>query len=120
MEPKVQYEQVLQQRGKQLRLEIREALLRADAERHALLAEQVHDTRDPSVLQALTEVGAADIARDAQELLDVESSLVRLHSGQYGKCTDCGAMIATARLVAYPSAKRCLTCQQRHEEQRPG
>lgn len=116
----MQYEEILQQRGRQLRREIREALLRADAERHALLAEQVHDTKDQSVLESLAEIDAADIARDAQELLDVEGALQRLGNGRYGICVACGTSIPAARLAAYPTAKRCLTCQQAHEHRQLG
>jgi RNA polymerase-binding transcription factor DksA len=114
----VQYEQILQRRGWQLRQEIRTALLRADADRHALLAEQLHDTRDQSVLESLAGIGA-DIARDAQELLDVEAALARLHSSRYGACIDCAAAIPEDRLKAYPTAKRCLPCQQSHEHRQP-
>jgi DnaK suppressor protein len=113
-----QYQQQLRERARHLRREITEVSLRTDAERRALLAEQVHDTKDQSQLDALMRAGAAEIARDAQELQDVEGALDRLHNGQFGVCTDCGDSIAAARLTAYPTAKRCQPCQQRHEQRR--
>jgi RNA polymerase-binding transcription factor DksA len=109
------HEHILLRRGRQLRDEIRAALLRVDAERNALLAEQVHDTKDQSVMATLIDSGVADVARDARELLDVEHALERLRGGNYGICTDCNASIPAARLAAWPAATRCLPCQQRHE-----
>ncbi len=112
------YESRLQQRGEQLRAEIRETLLRVDTERYAVLADEVRDSKNLSVAQLLTEAGAADIRRDAEELADVELALERLQAGRYGSCVDCGAQIPEARLDAYPTAKRCLPCQQKHEQRR--
>jgi RNA polymerase-binding transcription factor DksA len=33
-------------------------------------------------------------------------------------CVDCGASVGYERLEAYPTAKRCLACQQAHEKTR--
>jgi DnaK suppressor protein len=114
------HEQVLQARARDLRREISEVSQRAGTDRRALAAEAVHDTKDQSTLQWLEENAAADISRDMNELRDVEAALERLHSGQYGICTDCGATITAARIAAYPAAKRCLRCQQRHESRQAG
>jgi DnaK suppressor protein len=55
---------------------------------------------------------------ETAELGDIEAALERLDAGTYGQCTDCGVIIAPARLNAYPTAKRCIDCQtvaeQRH------
>jgi RNA polymerase-binding transcription factor DksA len=115
-----QYEQLLQARARDLRHEISEVSQRAGADRRDLAAETVHDTKDQSTLQSLEESAAADISRDMNELRDVEAALERLHSGQYGICTDCGATITAARIAAYPTAKRCLQCQQQHERRQAG
>lgn len=101
-----------------LQQEIRDTLLRVDADRYALLAEQVHDTKDHSIAQLLVETGNAEIQRDAMELDDTRQALERLHNGRYGSCVVCGAIIPDARLDAYPTAKRCLPCQTSHERNR--
>jgi DnaK suppressor protein len=41
--------------------------------------------------------------------------LIRIATGQYGVCIDCETNIPFERLNAYPTAKRCLTCQQHYE-----
>jgi RNA polymerase-binding transcription factor DksA len=104
--------------AQRLREEIRATLLRLDADRYGLLAGQVHDTKDQSVAMAVLETGAAEIERDARELDDVENALQRLHAGRYGHCVACDSVIPAERLRAYPTAKRCLPCQTRHEAQR--
>ncbi|MBI3697002.1 MAG: TraR/DksA family transcriptional regulator [Acidobacteria bacterium] len=43
----------------------------------------------------------------------LDAALDRLDSGDYGICVDCGAAIASKRLVAIPWASRCIACQER-------
>jgi DnaK suppressor protein len=40
----------------------------------------------------------------------------RLDAGTYGSCVDCERPIGTARLLAIPYAARCLSCQDRREQ----
>jgi RNA polymerase-binding protein DksA len=54
--------------------------------------------------------------RAAYELSLVNGALTRLESGDFGICMDCDEAIEKARLLANPIAKRCLTCQARHEQ----
>lgn len=44
------------------------------------------------------------------EITAIEAALTRLDEGVYGLCTMCGEAIAPARLVAAPTAARCLDC----------
>jgi DnaK suppressor protein len=55
---------------------------------------------------------------ETAELVDIDAALERLQAGTYGQCTDCGITIPTARLNAYPTAKRCLGCQTLAEKRR--
>lgn len=111
-------EQLLRERGRVLRGEIRDTLLRADSERYADIAGRVQDAQDLSLASMLADVSHADVARDREELMDIEAALRRLTAGTYGECAQCAAPIPPARLEAYPTAKRCLPCQQRHEQAR--
>jgi RNA polymerase-binding transcription factor DksA len=93
----------------------REALveeLRGDAARMAAPLQDL----DASVAALLSDVGRADLSRDADELRDVEAARQRLADGSYGICVDCGAEIGFERLQAEPAAARCLDCQARHEK----
>jgi len=45
----------------------------------------------------------------------IEEALDRLRSGAYGICADCKKPIPRERLEAFPSAIRCVSCQEKHE-----
>src|SRR3990172_8364212 len=45
------------------------------------------------------------------QLLEVESALDRLDSGEYGACANCGTSISPKRLQALPWAGYCVDCQ---------
>ncbi len=113
-----QFEQRLRERRAVLRIEIRDALLRAGNERYVDIAGRLHDAQDQALAELLADVTHADIARDAEEILDAEGALTRLAEGRFGECVQCGAQIPRARLNVYPTAKRCLPCQQAHEQAR--
>ncbi len=55
---------------------------------------------------------------ETAELGDIEAALERMDAGTYGQCTDCGVSIPSARLNAYPTAKRCIDCQTLKEQHR--
>jgi DnaK suppressor protein len=53
--------------------------------------------------------------REMVELNEIDATLMRLAQGRYGECIDCGAHVAEARLLAFPTASRCLSCQTKLE-----
>jgi DnaK suppressor protein len=110
-----QLEAPLRNRLEELRTQIKNALLNADADRYATTAEQVHDFKDQALSTQQTSINHAEIARDLKELRDVEAALRRMTLGLYGQCIQCSAQIPTERLMAFPSAARCLSCQRLHE-----
>jgi RNA polymerase-binding transcription factor DksA len=58
------------------------------------------------------EVDDADqaIAVTEQELTEIDAAIERLASGEYGSCSACGNLVATARLLALPLTRRCIRC----------
>lgn len=56
------------------------------------------------------------INQDLADLRDIKAARERLAVGTYGICTDCGEAIGYERLLAYPTAKRCIHCQRLHEQ----
>lgn len=109
------FEGLLRARLRVLGSEIREALLRSDTETYGELAGRVHDTEEESLADLLTDVRLAEISREVQEVRDIDAAMRRIADRTYGSCIDCGEPIDTARLEAYPTAKRCLGCQRDHE-----
>jgi len=108
----------LSERKEPLRDEIRVGLKRMRTEGYEDLLSGTSDAGDRSVAKLLTDVSNAEVLRDAAELQDVFDAEARLAAGTYGTCIDCGLPIPYARLVAYPTAKRCLRCQQIRETTR--
>ena len=67
-------------------------------------------------------VRAGELADEHDEVLADEAAHERLKQATYGICIDCDEEIAYERLSAYPTAKRCVRCQQQreHDYPRPG
>jgi RNA polymerase-binding transcription factor DksA len=95
--------------------EIRRGLERAGEERYAQLLGEVHDRGDESVADLLSDVQAAEVTRDVGEVRDIEGAEARIAAGRYGLCIDCGGEVGYARLQAFPTAKRCIGCQENRE-----
>lgn len=84
------------------------------------IADRLRDPEEESLAELLSEVEYAEVQNEIKELHDVDAALRRIEAGGYGVCVDCGASIPAGRLTAYPTAKRCLTCQQVHEDKKRG
>ena len=84
------------------------------------IADKLRDPEEESLAEILAEVEYAEVQNEIRELRDVSAALQRMQAGSYGVCIDCGEPIPAARLRAYPVAKRCLACQQQHEEKTRG
>ena len=61
------------------------------------------------------DIAFALIQMRAEMLAGIEAALVRLDTGQYGFCLECGGEIAARRLHALPFAVRCQACEERRE-----
>jgi RNA polymerase-binding protein DksA len=100
-----------------LRREVREELENSgDQHRIDLLNEEPGDSGDESLANALSDFNVARFDRHIQALRDIEAALLRVKNGEYGVCTDCGDDVGFTRLQAYPTAKRCIICQEQREK----
>ena len=110
----------LRERAAQLREEIQHTLERSSDETHVKIAEQVRDTEDDSFSNLIVDLNLAEIDRDADELRRIDTALARISEGSYGQCETCGQEIPEARLLAEPTALRCLQCQELFEKTHAG
>jgi DnaK suppressor protein len=112
-------ESILHARRTALRAEVKAQMEGSGDERVVGLRNRLDETDDWAVADALAELDIAGLRHALSELTDVDAALARLSGNAYGECADCGEPIAPARLAAYPTATRCIECQQAHEA-RPG
>jgi DnaK suppressor protein len=107
---------LLERRRTALLAELREDAERAREQPYAEHAGTAPDTGDESVATLIADLEQADMTRDLDEYRALEAARERLKSGEYGICIDCGNDIGYERLKAFPSALRCIQCQERHEK----
>ncbi|GBE08856.1 MAG TPA: TraR/DksA family transcriptional regulator [Gammaproteobacteria bacterium] len=100
---------------KQLLQEIHDKLIRDGSSDAISMAGRVHDAQEESLSEMLTEINLAMLTQHQHELKNLERAIKRMDEGKYGRCIDCDAPIAIARLQAYPTAVRCINCQAKHE-----
>lgn len=90
-------------------------------------ARAADDRVEPPAKIDVSDQHALDLERDVELILDdesgaaadaIRSALQRLDEGSFGWCVDCGETIAIDRLMALPSAARCLDCQAAAERRR--
>ncbi|HWR77664.1 MAG TPA: TraR/DksA family transcriptional regulator [Thiobacillus sp.] len=88
-----------------------------DQHRIDLLNSEPGDTGDESMANALADFNVARLDRQIQGMRDIEAAFQRIKDGAYGVCIDCGDDVGFARLQAYPTAKRCIVCQEKRERE---
>lgn len=110
----------LEQRRAELRIEIKAQMTGSGDDRVVGLANRLTESDDWAVADALAELDIAGAAHVLQELAEVDAALARIRSAEYGDCADCGKKIARARLLAYPTAMRCVNCQAGFERKVSG
>ncbi len=99
---------ILEQKKKELttRLEKINANLRRGYEADS--KERAKQLEDNEVVDAL-----GNEARE--ELKKISSAMLRLDSGDYGICIECGLPINEGRLEVYPYAEECIDCAEFEE-----
>ena len=107
--------------------EIRRTLLQ---QREKLLESAREQIRDPSnvAFEGGDEIDRADLeeeryltfrikGREARLIHKIDYALMKIESGTYGVCENCGAEIPFERLRARPVTTMCFECKELEEEQ---
>ena len=115
-DPYSEFSALLQAQRKQLRGEVRARI--AASEEGLGFANQSKITDDDALADAAAEMDVSMVMRESRVLQAIEAALARIADGSYGMCTACGGEIGRARLKAYPTAERCLPCQEKEERLR--
>ena len=111
-------EAALRSRQQALRADVAAKLRNQEDPRLVGLRNRMEDTDDWAVADMMAHQDIALVSRDLHELAEVEAALARLADGTYGECMDCGLPIPAPRLTAYPTARRCVGCQELAETHR--
>ena len=111
----------LEARRAALRVEVKAQLAGSGDDRVVGLRNRIQESGDEwGVADGLAELDLAEVRHVLADLTEVDAALVRMRDGTYGDCADCDAPIAPARLMAYPTAQRCVACQGAHEKKLSG
>lgn len=105
----------LAERTRTLAQRVREELAASETQHYRDLAGTVTDTSDESLARSLVDVDTAIIDRHIIELRDIDAARDRIKDKTFGICIDCNEAMAYERLMAYPTAKRCVNCQKQRE-----
>jgi DnaK suppressor protein len=57
---------------------------------------------------------------DTKELMRIDAALLRMEDDTFGTCIECGEYIEEKRMIALPTAARCISCQEAREPYRTG
>jgi len=96
--------------------EVRDELEKSENQQYVeLIGRSPADSGDQSVGDMLADLNLGIIDRHIQEIRDIEAARARIEKRAFGTCIECSADIGFERLLAYPTAKRCLACQQHRE-----
>lgn len=106
----------LLERARQLRDEHQRAVADISDLQRDRVADGAGDDQADAGNKAFEREQELSIAQGIQARLDqVELALARLDAGTYGICEQCGNVIPTARLEAFPSVTLCVRCKQLEE-----
>lgn len=81
---------------------------------------QLKDPGDYSVADVMSDMALEQLDREVEKLRAISDAERRIQQGTYGECEDCGVEIQAARLLAQPTASRCIDCQEKFEREHIG
>jgi DnaK suppressor protein len=94
-------------------------MLELDHELHVAGAERASDAAERADREQADRIDMAESQIEDVTLREVEEAEERIAMGCYGLCIGCGSEIAQRRLLAHPTAVRCVACQSALERRRP-
>lgn len=109
-------ERLLDKQYKVLLEQVRDALEHSENQQYIELIDRAPaDSGDQAAGDALADLNLAIIDRQVMEIRDIEAAKLRIKEAGFGVCVDCRDEIGFERMLAYPTAKRCVGCQRQHE-----
>jgi RNA polymerase-binding transcription factor len=107
----------LDERQRALLRETRDELERTDHRQYAEVVDRAPiDEGDQSVGIELADLNMEMMNRHIREIREIEAAKARIDDVSYGTCVECGRDIGFERLLAQPTALRCVDCQEQWEK----
>lgn len=78
--------------------------------REILMEQEPEDEAGMAARNSSAGMAIANIERELHTLSEIDLSLRRMETGEYGICGVCGEPIPIARLNAIPWTRRCVSC----------
>ncbi len=103
-------------RKKRLWLEVREQLKSNIGVGYQEMLATARDEEDQATVSLLAETQLSLLGPKRQELEAIEEALLRLESGSYGQCEECGHPIEVRRLEIMPETPLCRNCMSHREK----
>lgn len=72
-------------------------------------ADDEHDPEGATIAFERSQLGAL-VQQARSHLAEIDAAADRLAHGEFGVCEVCGGQIPEERLLARPTARRCVTC----------
>ena len=83
-----------------------ETIVRASADANT---DDEHDPEGSTVAFERAQVTAL-LEGVRRDLAEIAHALERVEAGSYGRCEECGVVIAPERLLVRPAARQCVSC----------
>lgn len=81
-----------------------------------LTDDEVQDPGDQALSSTMESLRSSFQNSETEEFKRTRKALDQIEQGSYGTCVDCGDEISFKRLTMYPTAQRCLACQELFED----
>ena len=108
---------VLEDRRRALLEEVRDALENTENQHYVdIIGRNPADAGDASVSDELADLNLTMLDRHVSELRAIEQAEQRMREQNYGECIVCGGEIGFERLLAQPTAVRCVLDQDQYEK----
>ena len=75
-----------------------------------------HDPTDAGTSLSDSDRVEASLEALERQRAAVDAALLRIGTGTYGECVDCGKPVPEGRLDARPDAARCVACQAKYDK----
>ena len=80
--------------------------------------ETVKDENDLASEIVQNELDLALVHNSRTTILALQQALAKIHSGKFGVCEECAALIPENRLIVKPESNLCIKCQEKMEKAR--